>query len=166
MLAVRILVTRPSLVVAAADPVLFGVWTGQPARPADITAALSVAVSHARTLKHCAIFVATHPDQPLPDAAVREIIQTEMRKLDPYLACGATVLTRDGFIGTAMRAVVSTLQLLSRPTHPEKIFGTPREAAAFIHGVLAPRMDSAPSTSDIMAAYDEATRKAWGKAAA
>lgn len=166
MLAVRILTSRPSLVLAAADPLLFGLWTSQQARPADVTAVLSAAVSHARTLKHCAIVVATHPETPLPDAAVRETIQTEMRKLDPYLVCGATVLTRDGFIGTAMRAVVSTLQLLSRPTHPEKIFGTSREAAAFLHGVLVQRMSSAPSTADIVAAYDEATRKAWGKAAA
>lgn len=166
MPAVRILVTRPCLVLAVADPVLFGVWSGVQARPEDVTSVMSSALTYARSSKQCALFIATHPDQPLPTAEVREVIQTEMRKLDPYLLCGATVLMRDGFLGTAMRAVVSTLQLLSRPTHPEKIFATGADAAAFLHGILAQRLDKAPSTEAITAAYDEVTRKVWNKAAA
>ncbi len=164
--ALRTLVTRPCLVIAVADPILFGVWTGVQPRPEDVTAVMSSALSYARSVKQCAMLIGIPPAQPLPTSEVRDAIQTEMRKLDPYMICGATVLTRDGFLGTAMRAVVSTLQLLSRPTHPEKIFGSSREASLFLHETLANRIQKAPSADTIAATYEDLTRKLWNKAAA
>ena len=163
MTPLRVLVSRPSILVAAADPVIFGVWTGETARAEDVNAGLAAAVTHARALRQCVLLVAMHPDMPLPDTAQREIIQLEMRKMDPYLVGGATVLTRDGLRGTAIRAVISTVQLLSRPTHPEKIVATPREAAIFLQKAMSAKLDKPPSTEEILSAYEEATRRAWNK---
>lgn len=149
--------------VAAADPVIFGVWTSAALRAEDASAALASAVAHARGLRQAGIVVAMHPDMALPDTAVRDIIQLEMRKMDPYLAVGVTILTRDGLRGTAMRAVISTVQLLSRPTHPEKIVASPRDGILFLQKTLALKVDKAPSVEEILTVYDEVTRRAWNK---
>ncbi|MFO0589767.1 MAG: hypothetical protein U0441_19665 [Polyangiaceae bacterium] len=156
--------SRPSLFVAAADPVIYAAWTGTTPRLEDASLALATAVAHARAQRQCGLFVVLHPDMPLPDAAIRDVIQLEMRKMDPYVLAGATVLTRDGFRGTAMRAIVSTAQLLSRPTHPEKIVSTPKEAAAFLQKTMSQKLDrSSPSLEEILAGYEETIKRAWNK---
>lgn len=157
----RVLVTRPSLVLAVADSVLFAVWTKVAGRPEDLLACLPLALQQAKALKQCGLVVALHPEQPLPDGPFRDVIKTEMRKLDPYLLCGATVLLRGGLLGTAMRAVVSTLQLLSRTTHPERIVASGAEAARFVHDVLVRQLDKAPSEKAIAEGYEELTKRVW-----
>jgi len=161
MTAPRMLVTRPSLSIFYAEPLFFGVWARSAPRPEDVSACFSSTFQQAKAAKRSALIVAVHPDMPLPDASVRDVVTTEMRRLDPYIICGATVLGRDGFLGTAMRAVTSTLQLLTRPSHPEKIVGSGREAAAFVHGILAKQGGSAPSFDEIAAAYEQVTGQVW-----
>jgi hypothetical protein len=118
----------------------------------------------ARGLGRCATIVVIHPDTPLPSAEVRGAVQVEMRKLDPFVVCGATVLGRDDLTGTALRAVASTLQLLNRPTHPERIVGTGQEAVAFVHGLLAKHGkpgEGAPSQDELLVAYEQVIRQVW-----
>lgn len=161
MTAPRMIVTRPSLSIFYAEPVLYGVWARSAPRPEDVSACMSSAFQQAKAAKRCALIVAIHPDMPLPDASVRDVVTAEMKRLDPYIVCGATVLGREGFLGTAMRAMTSTLQLLSRPSHPEKIVGSGREAAAFVHGILAKQGGSAPSFDTIVAGYEHVTTQVW-----
>ncbi len=164
MNAPRLIVTRPSLSVFFAEPVLLGVWAGKAPRPEDVSACMASAFQQAKAAKRCAMIVAIHPDMPLPDSKVREVVQAEMKKLDPYLICGATVLGHGGLLGTAMRAVTSTLQLLTRPSHPERIVGSGREAAAFVHSVLVKQGGSAPAMEEILTTYEQATRQVWDTA--
>lgn len=164
MSSLRVLVSRPSILVVTADPVIYSVWTGAVIRTEDATAALATAVAHARAQRQCGMVVAMHPDMPLPDADIREVLQLEMRKMDPYIVGGATVLTRDGLRGTAMRAVISTMQLLSRPTHPEKIVSSPKEAAVFLQKTLSQKLSRSPTVEEIVSNYEEATKRAWNKA--
>lgn len=155
------LAARPSLVVGAADCVLLAVWTGAAPRAEDVRSCAAAMLQRAKSLGRCGLVVAVHPMMPLPDEPIREVIQTEVRKLDAYLVCGATVIARDGLVGTAQRAITSTLQLLARPKHPEKVVASGAEAARFVHGELARLRGEAPSAGDINAAYDEITALAW-----
>jgi hypothetical protein len=155
------LASRPSLVVGVLGCILLTIWTGEAPRLEDVRACSAALLQRAKSLGRCGMVVAVHPTMPLPEEPIRAAIQAEVRKLDPYLVCGATVISRDGLAGTAMRAVTSTLQLLSRPRHPEKIVASGAEAARFLHGELTRHLGSAPSADDITAAYDEITMQAW-----
>lgn len=161
MLTPRTIASRPSLTVFLAEPILFGVWSAVASRQEDLVACMASALPQAKALKRCALIVAFHRSTPLPGADVRAVVQAEMKKMDPYLVCGATVLSQEGLAGTAMRAVTSTLQLLSRPTHPEKIVASGKEAAVFVHGVLAKLHPPAPSIEEILAAYEQVTKQTW-----
>lgn len=164
MNAPRMIVTRPSLSIFFAEPVLFGVWARTAPRVADVSACMASAFQQAKAAKRCAMIVAVHPETPLPDSSVRDVVQAEMKRLDPYLICGATVLGHGGLLGTAMRAVTSTLQLLARPSHPERIVGSGREAAAFLHGILVKQGGTAPAMDEILATYEQVTRQVWDTA--
>jgi len=157
----RILTRRPSLIVGVAGPVLLGAWTGVPPTPDDVVACLAPLIREASKSGRYGLVVAVHPAASLPDEHVRAAIAQEMRKLDPHLACGATVIARGGFSGAAARAVASTLQLLVRTGHPEKIVSTGLEAARFVAGELAGDQAGRISVEEIAAAYDELTRDAW-----
>jgi hypothetical protein len=161
MTKLQTLAARPSMVVGMLDCILFAVWTGEAPRAEDVRACSAAMLQRAKSLGRCGQIVAIHPSMPLPGEAIREAIQTEVRKIDPYLVCGATVISRDGLAGTAMRAVTSTLQLLSRPKHPEKIFASGAEAARFVHGELARQVEGTPDAASIAAAYEEITSHAW-----
>lgn len=157
----QVLISRPSMVVGALETVLFAVWTGISARAEDVRACNAVTLQRARALKRCALVVAIHPSMPLPGEDVRSIIQEEARKLDPYLVCGVTVITSEGLVGTAMRALVSTLQLLSRPRHPEKVMASGALAVAYVHRELAREHPGAPTEAALAQAYDAITRDTW-----
>lgn len=163
MIRPQVLLVRPSLLVGAAGPIVVGVWRAVAPRAEDVRAVVVPMLQHVKSRKQAAIMAVTHPTVPSPDTETRRAIVHEMRKLDPHLLCGATVVTRDGFAGTALRAVVSTLQLLAAPKHPEKVFATTAEAARFVHGVLAKHLADAPSAAEIAAACDELTRQAWSE---
>lgn len=133
VLEARVLVARPPLVIAADGPVVFVLWTGVAPEVADVRASLPALLDHVRRSKTGAgLVVGMHPSTPVPSKEVREAIQTEMAKLDPLLLCVATVVSKEGFAGSAMRAMLSTLQLLVRPKHPVKVFATAFEAASFV----------------------------------
>jgi hypothetical protein len=164
-MSVRTLARRESLSIGLFDAILFGAWAESPPRADDVEVCIDAALKEAKTLGRVAIVVALHTRTPLPDERVRAVIQKQMQRLDPFLCCGATVISREGFAGSALRAVAATLQLLSRPTHPEKIVSTGAEAAAFVCSKLALERPSAPAPNVVTDVYTAFTREIWAKAA-
>ena len=148
------------MVTAFAGNVLLAVWTGSPPRAEDVRTCGAAMLQRAKALGRCALLVRIAPSMALPDEATRESIQVTVRKLDPYLVCGATVIPQEGIAGTAMRAVVSTLQLLSRPKHPEKIFATSKQAAVFLCGELERKGVPSLPVETLVAIVDELTKGA------
>jgi hypothetical protein len=63
---------------------------------------------------------------------IRMMKQTELFNLG-----SAHVILVGGFTGTAVRAFMSTTILLSRPRRPNKVFGEPEAAAAWLAPLLA-----------------------------
>lgn len=153
--------THPGMVVGTIRNILVFVWKGTAPRVADVQAASAVLVARARQLGKCGLLAVVHPDQPVPDDAVRRAVRDEVRKLDPHVVCGATVITKDGLAGAAMRAVTSTLQLLARPSHPERIASSAREAAAFLVEEMTRAGEKVPPAEVIVEGYEKLTREAW-----
>lgn len=156
----RSLVRTESLVLAVLDSVLFGVFTGAEVQKAHVEEGIGALLEEARKIGKAGMLVA-HATTPLPKDDVRDAVQRNMARLDPYLCCGATVIAKEGFAGSAIRAVVSTLQILSRPTHPERTFANPEEAASFLVDQMARHHKNPPSASVIVATYEELTSRAW-----
>lgn len=162
MIEYRLLARRPSLVVGAVGPVLLVAWTGVAPREDDVLACLPPLLREARAAR-CGMIVAIHPGMPLPSDAVRKLIQEEVRKLDPLLVAGATVIERGGFGGAAARAVASTMQLVSRPSHPEKIVSSGVEAARFVTTELEKHGAATVAADTIARSYEAITREAWSR---
>lgn len=156
--------THPSMVVGTVQNVLVVVWRATAPRVADLQAGSAILLQRAKQLGRCALLVVTHPDQSIPDDAVRRTVRDTVKKLDPHLVCGATVITKEGLAGTATRAVTSTLQLLTRPSHPEKIVASSREAASFLVAELTRAGEKAPTADMVLEACDKLTGEAWGQA--
>lgn len=164
MMRYQTAVVRPSIVAGTLGCMLVSAWRGVTPRAEDMRACSAVLLQRAKALGRCGLLVVIHPDMPLPDDQVRQTILEEVRKLDPYILCGATIISRGGLAGTALRAVVSTLQLLTRTKHPERIFAAIPEAARFLHSELSSKVEQSPSVEEIVAAYGELTTQAWSPA--
>jgi hypothetical protein len=156
----RLLALRPSIALGVIGNIVLGSWTRVCATVDDVQIAVAAARAEAEAQQRIGHVIVVHADTPLPDEKVRAAIQREMQRLDPRIVCGATVITREGFAGSAMRAVSSTLQLLSRPTHPEKIVATAREGIEFVRAGLARERLGAPTLDEAIAAYEEIARVA------
>lgn len=158
---VRILHRTKSLAVASSKPLLIAAWTGAPVDSADVSACIVSLLAEARRIERAALLVIVHPSTPLPSEEARATIQSEVRRLYPHLTCGATVIERGGFAGSAHRAVVSTLQLLSRTPHPEKTAASAQEAGAFLVAELT-RAGVAPlKIEDVIDAFEQVKREVW-----
>jgi hypothetical protein len=92
---------------------------------------------------------------PMQPDDVRDLLQRELRELDPQTICSAAVITRDGFFGSALRAAVGTMQLLSRVTHPTKTFQRVDEAVRWVRAQHEQQSRPAPGEATLL----EALRK-------
>ncbi|MEZ4309743.1 MAG: hypothetical protein R3F14_17035 [Polyangiaceae bacterium] len=155
---------RPSLVIASHGPVLFGVWTGIEPRADDLRHGTAILLQRARARGGAALIVGLPPGMPLPNPEIRTILIAELSKLGAHTHCGATVIPGEGFARSALRAAVSTLQLLVRVRHPEKIFSTAKEAAQFVHTHLVRLQKEAPPADDLASTFEELTRQYWQSA--
>ena len=110
-------------------------WLG-PAPDADVVKpAMDAAEQALKALgpQKGARLVVLAPDTPMPDERARISLSREVPRLEKYLHTSATVHGADGFKGAAIRAAISTMQLIARPKLQDKIFGTVDEAARWLH---------------------------------
>ncbi len=157
----RILHRTKSLVVASAKPLLVAAWTGAAVETGDVSACLVSLLAEAKRIERAVFLVIVHPSTPLPSDDTRATIQAEIRRLYPHLVAGATVINRSGFVGSAQRAVVSTMQLVSRTPHPEKTVSSAKEAGTFLATELA-RANGLPlKVEDVVETFDQLTREVW-----
>ena len=70
--------------------------------------------------------------EPVRNETIRMMKQTDLFSLG-----SAHVIVVGGFTGTAVRAFMSTTILISRPRRPNKVFGEPEAAAAWLAPLLA-----------------------------
>lgn len=160
--ALRVLERRSSLVLANLGPLYYAFWTGTMPVAEEATGAIRGLVEVAkRSDTKFALFAGVPNKMPLPDDELRAVLTAEMSKLNPYLFVGATLVEREGFAGSAVRAVVSTIQLLSRADHPERVFATGEAAARYLGRELERAGFKEPTEAEIADGWRTLAAEIW-----
>lgn len=148
----RILVSTQAMLLGAAEPLLLLGWTGAPPTTLDAKRASAAHLPVAKAVgeRKAAMVVLIPPGMPLPDPTTRDALASEIIKILPYLAAGVSIASERGLRGVAVRAAISTMQLVTRVGHPERVVATIPEAAAFLHAELRKR-GSTPSLAELSA---------------
>jgi hypothetical protein len=130
--------------VSAVENVLLYRWRNRLANVPAVRDMLQEMRDHYRVHGRASFLVRIPDDSPVQPQEVRDVIQRELHALDSQTICSATVITREGFIGSALRAAVGTMRLLSRVTHPSKTFQRVEDTVRWVraehtrHGAPAP----------------------------
>lgn len=77
------------------------------------------------------------PGTPSFSEPVRAEVVKLMKQATLYSLGAAHLILVGGFTGTAVRAFMSTAILISNPSRPNKVFGAPEDAAAWLAPLLA-----------------------------
>jgi hypothetical protein len=136
------------------DNVLVFRWGNSVATVPQVAALLHATRSHVQKLDRFSMLVRIPDDCPMQTEAARDLLQRETRAMDARMVCSATVITREGFIGSALRAAVNTMQILSRVTHPMRTFQRSDEAVRWIRGQHARHAQPAPTEAALLEALD------------
>jgi hypothetical protein len=149
----------PGLVVLAASPdwvvgrcreVVVIVWRAPLTveRTQRVTAYMKAAAAEESRL---GVVVVIEPGVPGPPPEVRAALLGAMRELGPKLVALAYLVTAEGFVGAAVRAVISGLGLMSRDRYPTRVFQGAPEVAAW----MAPKLDAGQASAQITAAIEQ-----------
>ena len=76
------------------------------------------------------------------DAATRDKLQRFLNRSKELTSAAATVIGGPALLSTALRAIVSTTIMLTRPTHPSKIFTATHDATTWILQYSSPKWTS------------------------
>jgi hypothetical protein len=95
-----------------------------------------------------------------PDEEARAYIRKELGRA-PILAAAQVVLGK-GFVGAAMRSVLSLIQLLGRPGYPMKVFGDLGSASHWLVNELGASAGQAPEAHGLTRAASEGSVRFLG----
>lgn len=94
-----------------------------------------------------------------PSEEARTYIRKELARSS--MVAAAQVVEGSGFRGAAMRAVLSVIQLASRPPYPMQIFSRVEDAASWLCPEVEQRAGVAPVMRDLVAAARECQINFW-----
>jgi hypothetical protein len=86
---------------------------------------------------------------PVPDSPVRHKASAVLAETAGHVLCTATVIEGEGFWASAARAVVATITLVSRASHPHKVFATIEESADWAEPYV---VDGGPRAAELATA--------------
>ncbi|MBX7083634.1 MAG: hypothetical protein K1X88_30775 [Nannocystaceae bacterium] len=110
---------------------------------------------------HCS--VANGPGAP-PDDGARARYRTMMQDRATIVRASAIVIEQEGFVGSLIRSVLTSLLFLTRAVYPTRAHASMRDAADWLAVTLAAH-DCRPATSDeLVAAMSAAVARARGGA--
>ncbi len=109
--------------------VLLTVWRGDITVGALETSRVASHDLHARHPDGLVVFNVVSHLIPVPDGPVRRKASSVLGETGGHVRCTATVIEGEGFWVSTARAVVATITLLSRASHPHRVFATIDEAA-------------------------------------
>ncbi|WP_394839341.1 hypothetical protein LVJ94_20860 [Pendulispora rubella] len=104
-----------------------------------------------RTEGRVLVLAVLPPTAPAPSNAVRSVISNAFTRLGSQIHAVANAVEGDGFRAATMRAVVTSMALVIRPSYPVKTVATVEDAAEF----LAAHSDGRLTVSDIVLASRE-----------
>lgn len=159
MSRVEVFQRSESLITAAYGPVFFEVWTG----PGGLQEARAMHADHMRYVRgmsgKTALFSAMLSQKvKTPDAPTRAFLETRVADLNPHLVASALYIAAQGLGAAIGRSIIGSLVLLKRGGYPTKVFSEPRPACDWIASMESPALASAPSASDLLAAFESVRR--------
>jgi hypothetical protein len=156
----RILEEQPCCLLTVFDRVIVTAWSPIPSDEDAVAKLLNALLLEAQRQGKVALLVALLYDSPLPSEAVRRQVEAGLRKVDPFVICGATVIDKAGFRASALRAVVAAMQRISLPKHPERVFAQPEQGVEFIRMQLSDAGFAQPAAADLLHHYRAAVERA------
>jgi len=97
----------------------------------------------------CFVMVVVDSSVPAPNAEARDALARSIERHDSTISGVAYVVFGEGFQSAMLRGVITSLMLLSRPSHTTKVFGSIPEAVAWVEGRR--QTPSTESSADIAA---------------
>jgi hypothetical protein len=127
----------PACLVAVAGPYLIQISRSQPTLMTLSTIRRALGDLSDRYDK-CAYIVVMEPDSPMlmpPD--VRNALHVLLKRYSPRFAGAAIVYEKTGFHATALRSLITAINVASRATHPNRVFSDLREGMSWLSKLTA-----------------------------
>lgn len=103
--------------------VLVAVWRTE-TRAAAVERVSQVLGARAATHRDVALLQVVEAGATAPDVDARRAISGMLKRHASVIRCSAVVYEGDGFRAATLRAVVTGISLLSRPSYPHVVFGS------------------------------------------
>jgi hypothetical protein len=123
----------PGFVAGAFGPLVVSVWDATPTEE-HARHAVSVLSQVARVERRMLVVAIVGRDTPPPDSVVRDLVAKEMARVSPNVAGMAQVIEGLGFRAATMRAVLTGMGIVIKPSYPQKVCLTVDEAGDFLFG--------------------------------
>ena len=105
-----------------------------------------------------AFLVVLRSDVPPPPETARALIKRVFQEFSKVVVAGAMVVEGRGFVGSALRSVLTMLSVAARPSYPLKVFSSVSEACDWLVERMGPRKRC--EGADLVAAVED-TRSAY-----
>jgi hypothetical protein len=128
----------PGFVVAATDRYMLQITRTSGHHPGVTAMGRALAELAARHDKFGCIAVVEPGAKLRIPADVREGYATLIKRYSPHFAGIAVIYEKSGFQATALRSLITALNIASRATHPHHVFADLREGAAWVSKLTAP----------------------------
>ena len=122
----------PVVRIAVAAPVIFLQWKRTP----TIEAARELSEVYRRLLAGASrswlILTVASGSMSTPDAATREAMAKEIKTIEHAISGVAMAMEGSGFGVAAIRAIASSIYIVTRPPYPVKVFATTAESTQWL----------------------------------
>ena len=105
-----------------------------------------------------AFLVVLRSDVPPPPEAARALIKRVFQEFSKVVVAGAMVVEGTGFLGSALRSILTMLSMAARPKYPLKVFSDVAEACEWLIQSMAPLRPCEPAE---LRAHIDKTRAAY-----
>lgn len=142
----------PVVRVAVASPLIFLQWKRTP----TIEAARELSEVYRRLLagssKSWMILTLASGSLSAPDAATREAIGKEIKTIEHAITGVAMAMEGSGFGVAAIRAIASSIYIVTRPPYPVKVFATTAESTQWLHAQWPESAGAKPTLRELESA--------------
>lgn len=126
-----LLYSAPQVWLAQTGSILAANWCGTPSVESTRAQVAALVAFARRAAEPLRILTIIDQGTPLADEATRSVINEGVAQINDRIARQALTIEGRGFTSSAMRAMVAGMSLVSRPSHPVKVFSEVSSAVAW-----------------------------------
>lgn len=135
--------------IGASEGLLLCVWRVRTTAEAISELAGIVSRLIARSRDRIVMLTVVEAGADMPDAPVRNALAELFHRVAPSVIASALVFEGTGFKAATVRALTTTLNMVTRQPFPHKVFATVGEAAAWLAPQTGGRLTSATIGSEL-----------------